>query len=649
MNQYGENNGNGKDNQPGGLPGNMKGNFWKIIIAVLIFTLLVSWMGTLFFPSDGGTISYTRFKSQVQNGNVRSVLISGDKITATLEQPVSSAQGLTGGQAGKVVTYFPPFGDDELLGMLDEQGVEVNVRPKSDFSIIGLLINILPFVILIWIFYAYYKNMRKQGSSIFGVGQNRAKLYKRSREKTGFDEVAGLEEVKEELKEIIGFLRDPEKFEKIGAKTPKGALLVGPPGSGKTLLARAVAGEADAPFYSITGSDFMEMFVGVGASRVRNLFKDAKKHSPSIIFIDELDSIGRHRGAGLGGGHDEREQTLNQLLSELDGFEPNESTVVFAATNRPDILDPALLRPGRFDRRITVPLPTLKGRVEILEVHARNKPMDPDVDLEKVARGTPGFSGADLENLLNEAALLAARKNHRTVASEDLEGARDKVLMGVERANVVLTDDERKKISYHEGGHAVVAAVLPHADPIHKVTIIPRGQAMGVTQQLPERDKYLYEKDYITDRLSVMLGGRAAENYVFGTTTSGAENDLKEATRLARKMVLDWGMSSKLGHMAFGDDRRHVFLGEEIGQPKRYSEATATEIDEEIKSILNQAYEKAVSALESKKEGLDRLAEELQDKEELTGDQVLKLIGIEPKNSEARKTEAKEAEEGGNR
>jgi cell division protease FtsH len=424
-------------------------------------------------------------------------------------------------------------------------------------------------------------------------------------------------------------LREPKKFKSIGGKVPKGVLLLGPPGTGKTLLARAVAGEAEVPFFSITGSDFMEMFVGVGASRVRNMFKDAKKRAPSIIFIDELDSIGRRRGAGLGGGHDEREQTLNQLLSELDGFEPNENVIVMGATNRPDILDPALLRPGRFDRRITVEMPTMQDRLEILKVHARNKPLAEDVDLERVARSTPGFSGADLENLLNEAALLAAREQSQQIEKHHIDQAIDKVLMGLERGGLGLTEEECAMLAYHESGHAIVAALLPKADPIHKVSIVPRGRAMGVTQQLPEKERYIYGKDYMLDRLAVMMGGRAAESLVWETATSGAEDDLKQATRLARKMILDWGMSEQLGNLALGGERENIFLGEEIAQRREYSETTAREIDEEIKRILGSCFERAGKVLREHREGLDRLAEMLQDEEEVPGERVMEVLGLD--------------------
>ncbi len=458
------------------------------------------------------------------------------------------------------------------------------------------------------------------------VGKSRAHLYRRSKESITFKDVAGAQGAKRELEEIVEFLRDPSRFQKLGGTIPKGVLLVGPPGTGKTLLARAVAGEANVPFFSITGSDFMEMFVGVGASRVRDLFEEAKKASPAIIFIDELDSIGRRRGAGIGGGHDEREQTLNQLLSEMDGFEPNEDIIVMAATNRPDILDPALLRPGRFDRHVTVDLPTLKDRLDILKIHSRNKPLAADVDLEGIARGTPGFSGADLENLLNEAALLAARKGKDKIQMEDIEDARDKVMLGLERGNLGLSKEEYKLLAYHEGGHAIVAVFTPNAEPLHKVTIVPRGHAMGVTQQLPEREKYIYPREYILDRLAVMMGGRVAEELVMGTATSGAENDLKQATQLARKMVLDWGMSEKFRQTAYGGPHEQVFLGEEIAQRREYSETTAYEIDQEVKKILNEAYEHAQKILTEHREGLDQLVNMLLEHEEVSGQEVQQLL-----------------------
>jgi cell division protease FtsH len=466
------------------------------------------------------------------------------------------------------------------------------------------------------------------GGGMFNVGQNKAKRQKSEDVDTTFGDVAGIESAKNELKEIVEYLKHPKKFEDLGAKTPTGVLLVGPPGTGKTLLARAVAGEADVPFFSISGSDFMEMFVGVGASRVRNLFKDAKKKSPCIIFIDELDSIGRSRGAGLGGGHDEREQTLNQLLSELDGFEKNENVVVLAGTNRPDILDKALLRPGRFDRRVTTHLPTMADRKLILELHAKEKSIADDVDLEKVARNTPGFSGADLSNLLNEAALQAAREGKEEMDQQSVDTARDKILLGLERKGVALSDHDKKVLAYHEAGHAVVSALMENAEPVHKVTIIPRENSMGVTQQLPERDRFLYEKAYLEDRLTVMMGGRASEQYKMSTLTSGAENDLKQAQQLARKMVLDWGMSERYANVAHGGERKAVFLGEDIGQQRDYSDQTAYQIDEQIEKILTEAYDRARSTLEENEKGLEKLAEALLDREEVPGSEVYELLGI---------------------
>jgi cell division protease FtsH len=588
-------------------------------------------------------ISYSEFREQVEAGNVLRVTVIGEQIQGELANPVELET-----ERGETTTYeefatiLPSFGDDELLSLLESQGVEVDAEPDTGFSWVDVLINFLPLVLLGGFAYFVFTQMRGRGQdalSIFSMRQSQAKLYDRRQERTTFDDVAGLEGPKTELREIIAFLKHPDRFQRLGGEIPTGVLLVGPPGTGKTLLARAVAGEAEVPFFSITGSNFMEMFVGVGASRVRGLFDEAKEASPSIVFIDELDSIGRRRGAGIGGGHDEREQTLNQLLSEMDGFEPHQDVIVVAATNRPDILDHALLRPGRFDRQITVDLPTLGDREEILKIHARDKVLSDGIDLERVARGTPGFSGADLENLLNEAALLAAREDKEAVEQEDIEEARDKVLMGLQRESVALTDEECEVLSYHEGGHAVLAAVLPHADPVHKVTIVPRGRAMGVTQQLPERERYVYRREYMLDRLAVMMGGRAAEDVVLGTYTSGAEDDLMKATELARRMVLSWGMSERLGHMAFGGRRQQVFLGEEIAQRREYSEETAREVDEEIKAILDQAYGRAVSTLEEHRDGLDRLAKALREKEEITGDEVVEILGVDKRSSSSTVTE----------
>ncbi|MFO7945096.1 MAG: ATP-dependent zinc metalloprotease FtsH [Anaerolineales bacterium] len=604
-------------------------NIGTLIILFLI--IFAPWLYTL-WQNNGEQISYSRFLSHVRDGNVEQVTISGDEVRGKMKSPVSldSETGDSDPETfTEFTTYIPEIGDEQLMPLLLKKEVEVTVKPQSDINWWTILINVLPFVFLIGIGYMIFQRMQGQGQAIFNMRQSGAKRYQRDDQQTTFDDVAGCRSAKRELQEVIAFLKNPQKFERLGGEIPLGVLLVGPPGTGKTLLARAVAGEADVPFFNITGSDFMEMFVGVGASRVRDLFQQAKQTAPSIVFIDELDSIGRRRGAGLGGGHDEREQTLNQLLSELDGFEPNTNVIVMGATNRPDILDPALLRPGRFDRRITVNMPTMKDRKAILEIHSVDKPLAENVDLEKLARGTPGFSGADLENVLNEAALLAARKDKDKIEMDDIEEARDKVLMGLKRESLALTDEECRFLAYHEAGHAVVAAVLPDADPIHKVTIVPRGKAMGVTQQLPEKDRYLYNKEYMLDRLAVMMGGRAAEELVFETATSGAENDLKQAKKMVRKMVLDWGMSEKFKNVALGGGgEQQVFLGEEIAKQRDYSESTAREVDKEVKSILNQAFNRAKETLEEHQEGLEKIVERLLEMEEIPGEEVLELLGI---------------------
>ncbi|MDX1686649.1 MAG: ATP-dependent zinc metalloprotease FtsH [Candidatus Promineifilaceae bacterium] len=627
------------------MPG---GNMWRIIIWVLLGLAIVPWLWQQFGGASDREITYTMFRQQVISENVDQVVVRGDRIEGQFVEPVEREVDGETVEQEQFVTFVPSFGDENLLSLLETHEVQVTTEPSSDFSWSSLLVSFLPILVLIGLGYFFFSRMRTQGQNIFSMGQSRAKRYEQGDEPTTFDDVAGVEGAKAELEEIIEFLRNPDKFQRLGGEMPKGVLLVGPPGTGKTLLARAVAGEAEVPFFSITGSDFMEMFVGVGASRVRDLFNDAKENAPAVIFIDELDSIGRRRGAGLGGGHDEREQTLNQLLSELDGFEPNESVIVIAATNRPDILDPALLRPGRFDRRITVDMPTLKSRVAILKIHAKGKPLADDVDLERVARGTPGFSGADLKNMLNEAALLAARKDKSAIEEEDVEEARDKILMGLERENLELTDEEMRLIAYHEAGHAVVAALLPNADPIHKVTIIPRGKAMGVTQQLPEREKFIFPREYMLDRMGVMMGGRAAEDLVFGSPTSGAENDLKQATRVARKMVLDWGMSERLGRVALGGEREQVFLGEEIAHRREYSETTAREVDEEVRAIVEEAYQRATSCLREHRDELDQVAEALLEKEEIPGDRVLELVGVERDSEDEGEADAEAGDtEGG--
>lgn len=577
-------------------------------------------------PTGGERISYSEFRTQLQQENVERVVVEGSTLRGQLKSAASHTSDGTTVEYENFVTYLPSFGDDKLMDLLEAQNVEVVTEPQSSFPWGLVIMGLLPVLLLFGVGYIFLRRMQAQGQGLFSVRKSKARLYDKDEEDTTFDDVAGADSAKEELREIIKFLKDPERFEGLGGKVPKGVLLVGPPGTGKTLLARAVAGEADAPFFSVSGSDFMEMFVGVGASRVRDMFSEAKEASPAIIFIDELDSIGRKRGAGLGGGNDEREQTLNQLLSELDGFEENEGVVVMAATNRPDILDSALTRPGRFDRQITVNLPTKQARHAILNIHARNKPLSDEIDLEEIARSTPGFSGADLENLLNEAALLAGRHEHDVIEKEDIEEARDKVIMGLKREGLALDEEEKKLLAYHEAGHAIVAAVLPHADPIHKVTIVPRGQAMGVTQQLPEKDKYIYRLDYLLDRLAVIMGGRAAEELIFDTATSGAENDLKQVRKMARKMVLDWGMGERFKHISLGEDQGNVFLGEELAKGREYSDETAREVDEEIRRITENAYTRAADTLTEHREAFDRLAQLLIEREEVPGDDVLRLV-----------------------
>jgi cell division protease FtsH len=648
---------------------------WRRTIGWLVVLLVSCWLVRSLFGglNATGEVSYSTFRQQLQAGNIVTVTLQGDQITGEFAQPVvdqpaadaapavpaaEQADGETAANETVVnetaadaitefLTYVPSIGDDQLLQLLETQGVEVRTLPPTQFSLGAILFTLLPLIILFGLGFFLFRRLQGQAQGIFAVGKSSARLYNEEEAShVDFEDVAGAQGAKTELREIIEFLKNPEHFSRLGGEIPKGVLLVGPPGTGKTLLARAVAGEAGVKFFSITGSNFMEMFVGVGASRVRDLFEQAKKTAPAIIFIDELDSIGRRRGAGLGGGHDEREQTLNQLLSALDGFEPNQNIVVIAATNRPDILDPALLRPGRFDRQITVDLPMLAARVEILRIHARNKPLAEDVDLGEVARGTPGFSGADLRNLLNEAALLAGRAGKMVIERSDIENARDKVLMGLERENMVLTADDMRLIAYHEGGHAVLAAVLPNADPIHKVTIVPRGQAMGVTQQLPEQEKYIYAKEYLLDRLAVMMGGRAAEQLVFNTITSGAENDLKEATRLARKMILDWGMGERLSHIAFGGQNEQVFLGEDLMHHRDYSEATAHQVDQEIDAVLDQAYRRAAETLQSCRQELDRVAEALLTDEEVDGSTVLELVGKRERQDELTTSTNGQVDEG---
>uniref|UniRef100_A0A7C3WTT4 ATP-dependent zinc metalloprotease FtsH n=1 Tax=Desulfobacca acetoxidans TaxID=60893 RepID=A0A7C3WTT4_9BACT len=600
---------------------------WLLISLVMIF--LFNYFNTTEQARSKISISYTQFLDLVKAGKVSKVTLQGDEIFGEQVD-------------GKAFRSYAPS-DPDLVKMLQEKKVEITAKPKEDNPwYTTLLVSWLPMLVLIGIWIFFMRQMQAGGGKAMSFGKSRARLMTENSVKVTFKDVAGIEEAKEEVVEIIEFLKDPKKFTRLGGRIPKGVLLVGAPGSGKTLLARAIAGEAGVPFFSISGSDFVEMFVGVGAARVRDLFIQAKKNSPCIIFIDEIDAVGRHRGAGLGGGHDEREQTLNQLLVEMDGFEANEGVILIAATNRPDVLDPALLRPGRFDRQVVVPIPDLKGREAILKVHTRKVPLAPSVDLTVLARSTPGFSGADLENLVNEAALLAARVNREAVTMEDFEQAKDKVLMGSERKSMILSEQERTTTAYHEAGHALVAHLIPGTDPIHKVTIIPRGRALGLTQQLPLDERHTYPKDYLLGTLAVLLGGRAAEELVFNQYTTGAGNDLERATELARKMVCNWGMSEELGPITFGKRDEHVFLGREISQPKDFSEETARTIDSAIKNLVLGAYERAKNLLTIHRAELQILAKALLEKETLDGQEIQALLGHCPKPEETE-PEAEEA------
>ena len=598
----------------------------------LLYVLAAIALFTFFFPfSDepGTQVPYSTFKQQLSSGNVQEVTLQGNEVRGTFVEPIEQGEGESANEVERFTTFVPTFGDPSILETLNAQEVTVNTVPQASGFWSSLLISFLPILLFIGLGIWFFRRMRSQQGGqggLFSVGKSKAKLYDKEEAETTFDDVAGTEGAKRELQETVEFLKNPDQFESLGGEMPKGILLVGPPGTGKTLLAKAVAGEADVPFFSTSGSDFMEMLVGVGASRVRDMFKEAKEASPCIIFIDELDSIGRQRGAGLGGGNDEREQTLNQLLNEMDGFEAHENVIVMAATNRPDVLDQALLRPGRFDRQITVDAPNKQSRLEILHIHARNKPLADNVDLEEIARSTPGLSGADLENLLNEAALVAARQGKEEIEREDIQAARDKVFLGREREGLALTDEDKELIAYHEAGHTVVAATLPNTDPIEKVSIVPRGRTMGVTQQIPEREKYIYKREYMLDRLAVMMGGRAAEDVVLHTATSGAANDFQQATKLARRMVTEMGLSERLGPISFNPNEGQVFLGQDIAQSKDYSEITGREIDEEIKRFLEEAYARAVEALKENRDGLGRLARALIEDEVVQGDRVMELL-----------------------
>ena len=564
-------------------------------------------------------IIFSDFMTRLETGEVEEVTIQGNNVSGKLR----------GGK--KFKTYTAEYPD--LVDILRSKNVKIIAKPEERNPWWHIFLNWGPiiFLVAIWIF--FMRQMQTGGNKALSFGKAKAKLVSEKSVKVTFADVAGIEEAKVEVQEIIDFLKDPQKFQKLGGRIPKGVLLVGAPGTGKTLLARAIAGEAGVPFLSISGSDFVEMFVGVGASRVRDLFEQAKKNAPSIIFIDEIDAVGRHRGAGLGGGHDEREQTLNQLLVGMDGFDSNQGIIIIAATNRPDVLDPALLRPGRFDRQVVVPQPDVKGRIEILKVHTRNVPIDENVDLDKLARGTPGFSGADLENLVNEAALLAARRSKSKVEMSDFDEAKDKVLMGVERKSMIISEEEKRNTAYHEAGHALVAKLTPGTDPLHKVSIIPRGKALGVTQQLPIDDRYTYSKEYLMKALSVLLGGRAAEEIALNHMTTGAGNDLERATDLARKMVTEWGMSDKLGPLTFGKKDEQIFLGREIAKHKDYSEKTAIDIDEEVKRIVTEAYTAAKNLLSVNRDILEALMKSLLERETLDVSDIDDLIKGVPHTS----------------
>src|SRR5882757_1859467 len=566
-------------------------------------------------------ISYTQFNEELNAGNIASVEIAERlKVRGAFQHPVVVKR-----QTVERFNVLLPFeADDKFAATLSAKNVEVAARePGQSFGIV--LIQFLPYLLIFGLVIFMLRQMQQGGNRAFAFGKSKAKLLAGDTPKVTFADVAGCDEAKQELEEIIDFLKDPQKFQRLGGRLPKGALLVGPPGTGKTLLAKAVAGEAGRPFFSMSGSDFVEMFVGVGASRVRDLFEQGKAHAPCIIFIDEIDAVGRHRGAGLGGGHDEREQTLNQLLVEMDGFESNDGVILLAATNRPDILDPALLRPGRFDRQIVVDMPDLKGREEILRVHTRKIPLSDDVDLTVLARGTPGFSGADLANMVNEAALAAARQNRKAVLMFDFELAKDKVLMGVERKSLLLTEAEKKNTAYHEAGHALVAAKLPHSDPLHKVTIIPRGMALGVTMQLPIDDKHNYTKEYLDTQIAILMGGRLAEELFLNCMSTGAGNDIERATELARKMVCEWGMS-ELGPLTLGKKEEQIFLGREIAQHRDYSEATAIQIDEEVRKMVSAGYNTANEILSDNRETLIRIAHALIEREVLDAVEIKMLV-----------------------
>ena len=595
-----------------------KGTFLNPFYRNIAFWLIISLMMVLLFNLFNrprvkpDTINFTQFITAVERGEIASVTIQGNKV---------SGWYLDGREFKLFIPEYP-----DLVGHLREKGVEISAKPPEDSSFWQILISWFPMLLLIGVWIFFMRQVQVGGGKALAFGKSRAKILSKDQHRVTFEDVAGVDEAKDELEEIIHFLKDPKKFTKLGGRIPKGVLIVGAPGTGKTLLARAIAGEADVPFFNISGSDFVEMFVGVGASRVRDLFIQGKRNAPCIIFIDEIDAVGRHRGAGLGGGHDEREQTLNQLLVEMDGFESNDGVILISATNRPDVLDPALMRPGRFDRQVIVPIPDVKGREAILKVHTKKNPLSGNVNLQVLARGTPGFTGADLENMVNEGALLAARQGKNQIEMADLEHAKDKVLMGTERKSMIIPYEERRNIAYHESGHALVAKMIPGTDPIHKVTIIPRGRALGLTQRLPIDEKHIYPKDYLLNNIAVLMGGRVAEEIVLQIQTTGAREDIEQSTELARKMVCEWGMSEKMGPLAFGQKEEQIFLGREFARHKDYSESTAQDIDEEIKRIIDNSYDRAKKILGDNLDILHNLANSLLEREALDGDQIDKII-----------------------
>jgi len=595
-------------------------NLGRNIALWVVVALFLVVLFNVFQPSNTANnateVAYSSFLDNVNSGQVQNVTISGHDVTGATKDGKSFE------------TYTPD--DPNLVSKLIAAGVHIDAKPQGDNMnpILKILISWAPMLLLIGVWIFFMRQMQSGGGRAMGFGKSRARLLTEKQGRVTFEDVAGIDEAKSELQEIVEFLRDPQKFQRLGGKIPKGCLLVGPPGTGKTLLARAIAGEANVPFFTISGSDFVEMFVGVGASRVRDMFEQGKKNAPCIIFIDEIDAVGRHRGAGLGGGNDEREQTLNQMLVEMDGFESNEGVILIAATNRPDVLDPALLRPGRFDRQVVVPNPDVVGREKILKVHMRKVPLASDVDPKVIARGTPGFSGADLANLVNEAALLAARIGKRVVAMAEFEHAKDKVMMGAERRSLVMSDDEKKMTAYHEGGHAICSITLPECDPVHKATIIPRGRALGMVMSLPEGDRYSTSKVKLLQQLIMAMGGRAAEEIIFGAdrVSNGASGDIKMATDQTRRMVTEWGMSEKLGMISYGDNGQELFLGHSVTQHKNVSEATAREIDNEIKSIIDHAYAEAKRILTERLADLHSLAKGLLEYETLSGDEIRMVI-----------------------